>query len=98
VVVQRFLLGKRFAFEDSFLGQRAVASPLLGQAAQGGGSVILHFALHLRIHLTANQDGMRGAGIGARRHGCDVAGLEEKESGRRRSAAARSDIRNDGNR
>src|SRR5262249_28530293 len=50
--------------------------------------VIFHFALHLRVHLTAHEHGMRGAGVGSWSHRGDVTRLEKEKSGGGSTAAA----------
>ena len=92
MIVQRFLVGERLTFAHGFLGQRAIAPALADDAAQRGGRVVLDLLFHDRVHLAANHNGMRGAGVGARRHGGYVAGLENKESGGGRARTAGSDI------
>ena len=66
----------------------AVASALAADAAQVRGGVVLHLLLHHGIHLAAHQDRVRRAGCGSRRHGRDVARLQQEESGRCRAPAA----------
>jgi hypothetical protein len=91
MIVERFLVGERLTLADGLLGERAIAPALGHDAAQRGGRVVLDLLLHDGIHLAAHQHGMRRAGIGARRHGRDVAGLQDEEArGGRARAAGRT--------
>ena len=95
VIVQCFLVREGLAFEHGFFGQRSVAPPLGGNAAQVRRGIVLQFLFHDRIHLGADHDRVCGAGIGSGSHRRNVAGFEEEKSGRGGAASTRRYIRDD---
>ena len=95
MIVEGLLVGKRLAFADGFFGQRAIAAALGHDAAQRSGCVVFYLLLHDGVHLTTHQNGMRGAGVSAGRHGSDVAGFQNEESSGGRARAAGRHISDD---
>jgi hypothetical protein len=81
MILQRFFLRKRFAFQDGLLGQIGVAAPFGHQASKQGRGIVLDLLFHDRIHFRPEQDRMSCAGVSAGRHGRDIAGLEQKKAG-----------------
>ena len=92
MLVQRLLLGERLALTHGRLGQVAVAAALGADAAQVGRGIVLHLLLHDGIHLDAHRYRMRRAGVGARRHGGDIARFQQEEAGRCGAPAAGRNI------
>ena len=93
LVVQGFFFREGLGVADGLFRQLAIAAAACGHAAEQCGGVILHFFSHGLFHLLSEQYGRGSAGVGAGRHGGDIAGFEQKESSRGSAGTARSDVR-----
>ncbi len=96
VVIEGFFFGEGFGFGDGFIGQVGVAAALEDYAAQAGGGVVFDLLAFGFAHVAGEEDGGRGSGAGAGRHGGNVGGLEEEEAGAGGAASTGGDVGDDG--
>ena len=80
---------------DGIFGGLRIAAALRGVGAQQGRGVVFELLLHGLVELGALDDGMRGPGVGAGRHGCDVCRLKQEETGRAGTCALRRHVDDD---
>ena len=95
LLVERLLVCEGFRLAHGALGQFYVASALGDYGAHQGCGVVLHFLFHDVVHLAAEDDGMRGAGVGSGGHGGNVGGFEDEEASRCGAASAGRHIDDD---
>jgi hypothetical protein len=93
---QCFLFGERAALCDGLRSQRCVAMPVGGERARIGGDILGRFLRHRLVDLLAAAlDRMCGPDVGPRRHGGDIGGDGDQESGGRGASARWTDEHDD---
>ena len=80
----------RHALPHRLLGPIGIFLSLVGDGTGKGGEVVFRLGAHVALDVRAFAgNGMRGADVGARRHGRNVPGDGDEGAGRRRPRAAR---------